>query len=428
MENYSIVLFIMAIMIVLSAVASRIKIPYPILLVLAGIGIGFIPGIPSITLNPEVIFLIFLPPLLYDAAFNISFKQLRRDWATVSSLAISLVFLTTTAIAVLAYFLIPGLDWPLAFALGAILSPPDAVAATNVTKGLGLSHRTLTILEGESLVNDASGLIAYRFAVAAIAGAGFTFWNAYLQFFVVVAGGCVVGILFGLLLAYFLRRVYGNSLIAISAMALAPFVAYLLAEEFHVSGVLAVVVLGVTLSQYTGRLFPTATKMQNKSFWDVIIFLLNGLVFILIGLEFPQVVSSIDHEAILPLIGYSFLLSFVMLVIRVMWIFGHNNNLERAIARRNYFPDRRRFRFYSDEKIDWKDALIIGWSGMRGIVSLASALALPLTLTDGSVFPERNTLIFVAVVVVLITLVVQGLTLPFLVRFLGVNDGKPANA
>ncbi|WP_460636374.1 Na+/H+ antiporter [Larkinella harenae] len=417
----------MAIMIVLSAVASRIKIPYPILLVLTGIGIGFLPNIPAITINPEVIFLIFLPPLLYDASFNISFKELRSNWPTVSSLAISLVFLTTTAIAVVTYFLIPGMNWPLAFTLGAILSPPDAVAATNVTKGLGLSHRTLTILEGESLVNDASGLTAYRFAVAAISGAGFTLWKAYGQFLIVLIGGCVVGLVFGRVLVYFLRRIYGNGVIAISAMALAPFVAYLLAEEIHVSGVLAVVVLGITLSYYTNKLFPTSVKNQNKSFWDVIIFLLNGLVFILIGLEFPQVVSSIDHETILPLIGYSFLLSLIMLIIRILWIFGHNNNLEKAIARRNYFPERQpRFRFYSDEKIDWRDALVIGWSGMRGIVSLASALALPLTLDDGTVFAERNTLIFLSVVVVLITLVVQGLSLPLLVRTLKNGEKKAA--
>ena len=413
----------MAIMIVLSAVASRIKIPYPIVLVMAGIGIGFIPGIPAITLNPEVVFLIFLPPLLYDAAFNISVPQFRSNLATIGTLAISLVFLTTTAIAVTTYYLIPGMTWPLAFVLGAILSPPDAVAATNVTKGLGLSHRTLTILEGESLVNDASGLIAYRFAVAAIAGAGFTLWNAYLQFLLVVAGGVLVGVLFGRVLVFFLKRVYGNSLIAISAMALAPFIAYELAEVVHVSGVLAVVVLGITLSLYTNKLFPAATKTQNKSFWDILIFLLNGLVFILIGLQFPQVVKSIDHAAILPLIGFGFLLSFIMFIIRILWVFGHNNNLKKAINRRNQNPGRpQRFRMYSNEKIDWKDALIIGWSGMRGIVSLASALALPLTMSDGTAFPERNTLIFMSVVVVLITLVVQGLSLPLLVRFLRMGE------
>jgi len=422
MENYSIVLFIMALMIGLSAIAGKIKIPYPILLVSAGIAIGFIPGMPEITLNPEIVFLIFLPPLLYDAAFNISFNELKKNVATVVTLAIPLVFMTTSAIAVTVHYLIPALNWPLSFILGAILSPPDAVAATGITKGLGLSRRTLTILEGESLVNDASGLIAYRFAVAAIAGTGFTFWNAPLQFLVVVAGGSLVGIIIGMILATFLRQVYGNSLIAISAMALAPFIAYLSAEEFHVSGVLAVVVLGVTLSRYTNKLFPHVIKVQNKSFWEIIIFLLNGLVFILIGLEFPQVVNSIDHTYILPLIGYSFLISLIMLILRILWIFGHSNNLRKAAIWRTLNPEKRRFSLYSDERIDWKNSLIIGWSGMRGIVSLASALALPLTLDNGTVFPHRDILIFMSVIVVLITLIVQGLSLPLLVRVLKVEE------
>ncbi|TDE17628.1 Na+/H+ antiporter [Dyadobacter psychrotolerans] len=426
MENYSIVLLIMGLMIGLSAVANRIKIPYPILLVSAGIAIGFIPGMPEIAINPEVVFLLFLPPLLYDAAFNISIKQLRSNLATVATLAIPLVFLTTSAVAVVIHFLIPEMTWPLSFVLGAILSPPDAVAATGVTKGLGLSHRTLTILEGESLVNDASGLIAYRFAVAAIAGVGVGIWNMYLQFILVVAGGVFVGIVVGVILATFLRQIYGNSLIAISAMALAPFISYLLAEEFHVSGVLAVVVLGITLARYTNKLFPSQTKIQNKSFWDVIIFLLNGLVFILIGLEFPQVVNSISHQEILPLIGYSFLISFIMLVIRMVWMFGHSNNLRKATIQKKENPGKFRFSFYADENIDWKNSLIIGWSGMRGIVSLASALALPLTLSSGEAFPQRDVLIFMSVIVVLITLLVQGLSLPLLVRVLKVDEMKTA--
>jgi monovalent cation/hydrogen antiporter len=428
MENYSVVLFILASMIGLSAIAGRIKIPYPILLVSAGIAFGFVPGMPVIQLSPEVVFLIFLPPLLYDAAFNISFTQLRKDLPTITTLAIPLVFLTTTAVAICVHFLIPELSWPFAFVLGAILSPPDAVAATGITKGLGLSHRTLTILEGESLVNDASGLIAYRFAVATIAGAQFSLMTASSQFLLVIAGGCLAGIVVARILASFLRQVYGNTVITVSAMALAPFVAYLLAEEFHVSGVLAVVVLGVTLSMYTNRLFPAATKAHNQSFWNVIIFLLNGLVFILIGLEFPQVISSLNAVDIMPLIAYSFLISTVMLVLRILWIFGHSRNIRKKIERNLQVPISWRMKFYSDEKIDWKNSLIIGWSGMRGIVSLASALALPLTLDDGSAFPHRAKLIFISVVVVLITLIVQGLTLPLLVGWLKVDkpETEPA--
>jgi Na+/H+ antiporter len=418
MEHYSIVLFILGLMIVLSAVATRIKIPYPILLVTAGIGIGFIPGVPTIILNPEIVFLIFLPPLLFDAAFNISYKELRSNLATISTLAIPLVFLTTTAIAVVVHYLIPGMSWPISFALGAILSPPDAVAATNVTKGLGLSHRTLTILEGESLVNDASGLIAFRFAVAAITGTGFVFWKANLQFLIVAIGGLLVGITIGRILAFFLLRVYNNNLIAISAIVISPFITYLLAEELHVSGVLAVVILGVTLAVHSGRLVSTETKKQNKYFWDVIIFLLNGLVFILIGLQFPSVINSINHEDFMPFIGYSFLISFIMLVLRIFWIFSHSKNLKKAIDKRTQNIMGFRTRLYADEKIDWKNSMIIGWAGMRGIVSLASALSLPLVLSDGTPFVQREAVIFISVVVVLITLIIQGLTLPLLVRIL----------
>lgn len=418
MENYSIVLIILGLMIVLSAIATRIRIPYPILLVTAGIGIGFIPGVPTIILNPEIVFLIFLPPLLFDAAFNISYKDLKSNWATIGTLAIPLVFFTTTAIAVAVHYLIPGMSWSISFALGAILSPPDAVAATNVTKGLGLSHRTLTILEGESLVNDASGLIAFRFAVAAIAGTNFIIWEAGLQFLIVALGGALAGMVIGRILAFFLLRVYNNSLIAISAIALSPFITYLIAEEFHVSGVIAVVILGITLTMYSDRLISKETKEQNKSFWDVIIFLLNGLVFILIGIQYPLVIKNINHEDILPFIGYGFLISFIMLVLRIFWVFGHSKNLGKAIDKRTQNIMGFRTRMYGDEKIDWKNSMIIGWAGMRGIVSLASALSLPFVLSDGTRFVQRDAVIFISVVVVLITLIIQGLTLPLIVRAL----------
>src|SRR6218665_3437189 len=237
MENYSIVIFIMAVMIGLSAIADKIKLPYPIILIVAGIAIGFIPSIPEIEINPEVIFLLFLPPLLYDAAFNISFKEFRSNINTISTLAISLVFLTASGIAVVAYFIIPGMTWPLAFVLGAILSATDAVAAMSITKGLALSHKTTTILEGESLINDASALITYRFAVAAVTGSAFIFWKATLDFAILMAGGFLVGFVMGKILAFILMRVHKDSLITISFMLLMPFITYLVAEELHVSGV-----------------------------------------------------------------------------------------------------------------------------------------------------------------------------------------------
>lgn len=195
MENYSIIIFILAIMIILSALADKIRLPYPVLLISAGIGIGFIPNLPVISLNPEVIFLLFLPPLLFDAAFNISPKEFRTNFNTIGTLAIGLVFITAAAIAIVAHYLIPGMTWPLAFVLGAILSATDAVAAMSITKGLGLSHKTITILEGESLINDASALVTYRFAIAAATGTAFVFWKASFEFIVLMAGGVFIGAL-----------------------------------------------------------------------------------------------------------------------------------------------------------------------------------------------------------------------------------------
>ncbi|RYF76372.1 MAG: Na+/H+ antiporter [Cytophagaceae bacterium] len=415
MENYSIILFLLAVMIGLSAVADKIKLPYPILMVIAGIAVGFIPGMPKIELSPDIVFLLFLPPMLYDAAFNISWHEFKRNINTISSLAFALVFLTAVGIAVTAYFLIPGMTWPLAFVLGAILSATDAVAATSITKGLGLTHKTLTILEGESLINDASGLIAYRLAVAAVAGSSFIFWKAGVQFLVLIAGGVAVGLVFGKLLGLILKWMPADKVVAISFTILMPFIVYAVAEEVHVSGVIAVVTLGLTISQFARRLFPDDTKAQSKSIWEIIVFILNGLVFVLIGLEFPYVLGNIDPQEVAPLIGYSFVICAVALVIRMARVFLQKINLDRAFQKTQSSK-------WEDAQLDWKNCLIISWSGMRGIVSLATAIALPITMADGQAFPQRDTIIFIAVMTVLITLVLQGLSLPWLVNRLGVDQ------
>jgi monovalent cation/hydrogen antiporter len=417
MENYSIVIFILALMIILSAFADKIKIPYPILLITAGIAVGFVPTIPHIALNPEVIFLIFLPPLLYDAAFNISFRDFRTHSNTIFSLATGLVFITTTGIAVISHYMIPGMTWPLSFVLGAILSATDAVAAIGITKGLGLSHKTVTILEGESLINDASALVAYRFSVAAVTGTAFVFWKASIEFLVLMAGGLLVGVIMGKILAWILRLVHQNTMVTISFMLLMPFVTYLLAEEFHVSGVIAVVVLGLGISRFSKLVFPENLKQQSKSFWDIIIFLLNGLIFILIGLEFPYVLKSLDSSAVLQYIGYGFVITIVALLMRTARVFAQKANLQRA------FLSRKR-RVTREALLDFQSSLILSWSGMRGIVSLAIAIGLPATLTDGTAFPQRNAIIFLSVVVVLITLLGQGLLLPWLVKRVKAQEVK----
>lgn len=405
MENYSIVIFIMAIMIMLSAVADRIKLPYPVLLITAGIGIGFIPALPDINLNPEIVFLIFLPPLLYDAAFNISPQEFRTNFNTIGTLAIGLVFITASAIAVIAHYLIPGMSWPLAFVLGAILSATDAVAAMSITKGLGLSHKTVTILEGESLINDASALVTYHFAIMAVTGTAFVFWKASFEFIALMGGGVFAGALMGKILGVILKMVRKNDMVVISFMLLMPFVTYLLAEEIHVSGVIAVVVLGLMMGRLSGQVFPEKLKQQSRSIWDIIIFLLNGLIFIIIGLQFPYIIKNIPDHLIWPYIGYGVIITIVALLLRMGRVFLQQLNLDQAFKKG-------RGRVTENALLDFKNSLIISWSGMRGIVSLAIAIGLPTTLESDS----RNAIIFISVVVVLITLIGQGISLPWIVK------------
>lgn len=437
MESYSVIIVLLAVAIGLSPIAEKIKVPYPILLLITGILVGFIPGFGGIAINPEVVFLIFLPPMLYDAAFNIPIREFRANMDTISLLAISLVFLTTTGIAVVAHFLIPDISWPLAFVLGAILSPPDAVAASGVTKDLNIPPRTAAILEGESLVNDASALVAFRFAVAAVAGVEFVLWKAALNFVVALGGGVLVGWIMWMLFAFVNKRLRLSSQVIVSLNILIPFVAYLIAEQFHVSGVIAVVTAGLIIAQHKDK-WPKDVLNQNKSVWDTAIFILGGLIFILIGLEFPQVLGEIAPDRIWPLIGCAFLIFLVALLIRVAIIFGHKNNTEKKYKRliqfqsqsqrtgKNSIRDKRREQrmeyIKNYEPLNSKDCILIGWSGMRGIVSLAAALSLPLVMDNGNAFPERASIIFLSVVTVIIMLLIQGIGLPILVKLLYGRD------
>lgn len=410
MEHYSVVIFLLAVMIGLSAFAEKIRIPYPIIMIAAGIAIGFIPSIPNIELEPEVVFLIFLPPLLYDAAYKIPFGDFKTHFNTINALAISLVFLTACGIAVVSYYLIPGMTWPLAFVLGSILSATDAVSAISITKGLGLSHQTTTILEGESLVNDASALVAYRYAVLAVGGTTFVFWEASLQFILVLGGGFLVGMALAKLLSVILKRVHRNAMVTLGFMLLMPFVAYQVAEEIHVSGVIAVVVLGLMIARFGNQNFAPALQEQAKTIWDVIVFLLNGFIFILIGIQFPEVMETVDGNIWLYIL-YAFVITVVAFLLRFARVLGQQRGLEKGFK-----SPRNKNRISEHALFDFKTSLIISWSGMRGIVSLATAIALPLTLSNGEIFPQRNVIIFISVVVVLISIIGQGLTLPWVVK------------
>ncbi|MFH6950504.1 Na+/H+ antiporter [Flavobacterium sp. FlaQc-51] len=422
MENYSIIIFILAIVIGLSAFADIIKLPQPILLVIVGVAIGFIPTMTEIEINPEIIFLIFLPPLLYDASFNISPKDFKTNIHTISTLAIPLVFLTTFWIAVVAHFTIPNMTWPLSFVLGAILSATDAVAAISITKGLNISRKTITILEGESLINDASALVAYRFAIATAMGSAFVIWKASLQFVLLLGGGFVVGFIMAKILAFILSRVHKNINVTISFMLLMPFVTYLVAEHLHVSGVIAVVILGLTIARFSKKIFPESLKNQSRSLWDIIIFLLNGLIFILIGLNFRYILKGIDNDMILPYIGYAFIITIVALLIRMVRVFLQKINLQKA-----FLNTKRKRKVSEDALLDFNNSIILSWSGMRGIVSLAIAIGIPKELPDGTPFPERTVIIFISVAVVLMTLIGQGLTLPWIVKKLSAKEDKESH-
>lgn len=408
----------MAVMIIATGMANKMKVAVPVMLIIVGIAVGFLPMMPDIELSPDIVMLLFLPPLLYDAAFNISFENFKTNINTITTLAIGLVFLTAVGIAVIAHYMIPGMTWPLSFVLGSILSATDAVAAIGITRGLGLSHKTATILEGESLVNDASALIAYRFAVAAVTGVSFVFWKAGLQFLLVLGGGFLTGGviagLLGMTLRFFRK---GDDLVLISLMILMPFVTYLIAEHFNVSGVIAVVVLGLFMSRMSKERFPEPIKQQSRHFWDVVIYLLNGLIFLLIGLQFPFVLRKMHDMEALPYIGYAFIIALVALLIRLIRVYLQQFNLQRAFIKTKDRTDSRRVP--ADALFDSRTSFIISWSGMRGIVSLAIAIGLPIMLDNGTQFPMRNEIIFLSICVVLFSLLGQGLTLPWVVRKFG---------
>lgn len=413
----------------MSAVAPKIKIPYPVVLMAAGIIVGFLPfhGFNYLPIEPDVVFLLFLPPLLYDAAVNISIKEFKSNIRTISLMAVPLVFITMTAIAVVVYYLIPEISWPMAFVVGAILSPPDAVAASGITKGLNLSHRTDIILEGESLINDASALTAYRVALGVVTGGTFILWEAGIEFIITLLGGCIIGFIMAFIFGYTIKKVKLESTAIVSLNFLLPFVAYQFAESLSVSGVLAVVTMGILIAvrDNKDKIFSDITKVQTKSLWSTLIYLLSGLVFILIGLELPQILHEIAPHTIIPLLISAFSIFFIALLIRFLIVFRHKFKLDKFItsfaSHKHAMPKEKTKRFEELEPLTWKEALIISWSGMRGIVSLATAIELPVTLANGEAFTQRNTIVTLTVLVVVIMMLIQGLGLPLLVKWLKVD-------
>ncbi|WP_082116039.1 Na+/H+ antiporter [Hymenobacter terrenus] len=391
---------------------QKLGISYPIFLVLGGLVLSFVPGLPHIAIAPDLIFLIFLPPLLYEAAWYTSWHDFWRWRRPIALLAFGLVAFTSVIVAVVAQAIIPGFTLALGFLLGGIISPPDAVAATSVLRGIKVPRRVTAILEGESLINDASSLIVFRFALAAVVSGTFVWHEAVGSFLLVSGMGLAIGI--GVAYGFYLIHKYLPTTPSINTVLtfMAPYVMYLMAEEFHFSGVLAVVSGGLLLSRLSHRVFDANTRLQAGSVWSSVSFVLNGLVFILIGLQLPIAVEGLGEYSLHEAIAYGLLMSVLVIVIRLLWMYP-------AAFIPRFFSQRIRT---SEASPGWQGPLVLGWAGMRGVVSLAAALSVPLTTADGLQFPQRNLMLFITFVVILVTLVVQGLTLPAIIRFARLAD------
>jgi Na+/H+ antiporter len=396
----------------LNAIANWWSVPYPIVLVLGGLVLGVIPGIPEIELDPDLVLLIFLPPLLYSNAFFADLTALRSDMRVISLMSIGLVLATTAAVGWLAHAVF-GLPWAPAFALGAIVAPTDPVAATAILRRLGVPRRTVNVIEGESLVNDATALVAYKVAVAAAVGGSFSLAEAGLRFVGVAAGGIAIGLVVGWLIAQIRSRVTDTST-EVTISLFTGYAAFLPADELGVSGVLATVTAGIYLGWLAPRLASPETRLRSYSLWETLVFLLNATLFILIGLQLPVIVDGVRESGLSTgtALAYGALASIVVIAVRFAWTFG-TTVLIRAIDRR---PSQR-------ERRGTLAARILGsWVGMRGAVSLAAALALPLQTDAGAPFPDRDLILFVTFAVILVTLVGQGLTLPALIRRLHLHE------
>jgi monovalent cation/hydrogen antiporter len=394
----------------LATLAHRLGIPYPIVLVLGGLLIGLVPGLPDVQLAPDLVFLLFLPPLLYISAFYTSVRDFRAQARPILSLAIGLVVATTVVVAAVVHAAVPGLDWAVAFTLGAIVSPPDAVAATAILRRLPVPRGIVTVLEGESLLNDAAGLVAFRVAVAAAVTGTFSAPQAVGGFVLVGVGGVAVGLAVGWIVAR-LRRPLHDPPVEITISLLTPFAAYLPAEVVGVSGVLATVACGLYLGRQAPSLMEADTRVQGRAVWETLVFLLDGLVFILIGLQLRSIVMRLADRPLLGLVALALLVCGSVVVVRFVWVFVTD-----------WLAHPRRSR--ADSRTAWREDVVISWAGMRGVVSLAAALALPFTTASGAQFQERDLLIFLTICVILVTLVGQGLTFPWVLRALRLHgDG-----
>ena len=390
-------------------IAQLVRVPYPILLVVGGLGLSFVPGIPEIQLPPDLVLIAVLPPLLYGAAFFTSLRDLRENAGAISLLAIGLVLTTMLVVAAVAHFLIPDLSWHGAFVLGAVVSPTDPTAASAIAERLGLPRRIVALIEGESLVNDGTALVAYKFAVVAVVTGTFSLADAAGHFVLNVVGGIAIGLGIGFLIRQVRLRLDDPPL-EITISLLSGFFAYLPAQAAGVSGVLAAVTVGIYMGWHTPELTSAQTRLQGIAVWEIVFFVLNALLFALIGLQLPGILDALSGRSTATLIGYAAAVTAAVIAARFLWVIPGTYLTARFRRRRRPIQE------------PGKAAILLGWSGMRGAVSLAAALALPLTTDAGQPFPNRPLIIFLTFGVIFGTLVLQGLTLPAVVKTLGIED------
>ncbi|HET9242150.1 MAG TPA: Na+/H+ antiporter [Gaiella sp.] len=387
------------------ALAPALRVPYPILLVVGGLVIGALPGMPELELEPEIVFFGVLPPLLYGAAFFTSLRDLRANVRPIGLLAVGLVVVTTVGVAVVAHTLVDGLSWGSAFVLGAIVSPTDPLAATSIARRLGVPRRLVTTVEGESLVNDGTGLVLYRVAVAAVVTGSYSVFETGGLFVLAVGGGVAVGLAVGWIVRQIRLRL-DNPPAEITISLLTGYVAFISAELLGASAVLAAVTAGIYLGWHTPELTTAQVRLQGVAVWEIVQYLLNAFLFVAVGLQLPVILDALDDVPATRLVGYAALISATVIVLRFAWVFAVLH-APKWLARR---------------ASSWQGAVFVSWAGMRGAVSLAAALALPLSTDVGQPFPGRDLVVFLTFAVILATLVGQGLTLPLLIRALRLED------
>jgi monovalent cation/hydrogen antiporter len=393
----------------LSALATRIGIPYPILLVVGGLALGFAPGIPDVQLDPDLVLVVFLPPLLYSAAFFANLRELRADARVITMTSTVLVVVTAAAVAVAAHALVDGLPWAVAFALGAIVAPTDPVAATQILRRFAVPRRLVNTIEGEALINDASALVLYRIAVAAIGGTAFSLLDASLRFVAGAAGGVAIGLVVAVVIRE-LRSRLDDPPVEITISLLSGYAAYIPADAVGASGVVAAVTTGIAIGWWAPGIATPAVRQQGFALWSLLTFLLNAILFVLIGFQLPRILDALSGESPGFLLGTAAAISAVVILTRIVWAMG-TPYVIRALDRRPSQVARR---------VGWRSRFVSAWSGMRGAVSLAAALALPATT------PQRDLVVFLTFAVIFATLVLQGLTLPAVIRWvhLETDDGE----